>query len=108
MAYFMHYCALFYTSKSRGIFPTDFDRPHSLKYFHTLRIRKHTTFSINGILASGRPLTVIEYADGPFLYSAIEMLIDCLFTRGLTYRSTITELFLKVNYQPNYLMEPIM
>jgi hypothetical protein len=52
---------------NRGeFFPADFDRPHSLKYFHTLRIRKHTTFSINGILASGRPLTVIEYADGPF------------------------------------------
>lgn len=52
---------------NRGdFFSADFDRPHSLKYFHTLRIRKHTTFSINGILASGRPLTVIEYADGPF------------------------------------------
>ncbi len=47
-------------------FPADFDRPHSMKYFHTLRIRKHTTFSVNGVLTSGRPLTVIEYADGPF------------------------------------------
>lgn len=47
-------------------FPADFDRPHSLKYFHSLRIRKHTTFSLNAILVSGRPLTVIEYAEGPF------------------------------------------
>ncbi len=51
---------------NRGeLFPADFDRPHSLKYFHVLRIRKHTTFSLNGILVSGRPLTVVQY-QGPF------------------------------------------